>query len=149
MKKLLFCGLIVLQLMASVTAVAQQGWGDGELQAVEIEIVKDRQITLPKANRLFEKIPPRPMEPIKPEITYNFKAFNFSTPELSPAVRPLRLKPEDPIKTYRGYVSAGYGNYASPYLEAFITTNKDKKKLVGVHALVDRSDKGPVDGKNS
>lgn len=128
----------------------QQGWGaDGEIKDVEIEIVKDRLITLPKANRLFEKVPPRPAEPIKPEITYSFKAFNFTTPELSPIIRPLRLKESDPSKAYRGYVSGGFGNYASPYMEAFITNRENKKKLIGAHAIINQSAKGPVDGKNS
>lgn len=135
--------------MSSVSAIAQKEWGDGELQAVEIEILKDRQITLPKANRLFQKIPPRPVEPIKPEISYSFRAFNFSTPELNPVLRPLRLKAEEPVQAYRGYASAGYGNYASPYLEAFITSREDKKKLVGAHAYLNKSGKGPIDGKNS
>jgi hypothetical protein len=116
MKNLIFYGLLgALILMSFTPTFAQQEWGDGEMQDVEIEIVKDRQITLPKANRLFQKIPPRPVEPIKPEITYSFKAFNFSTPELNPALRPLRLKAEEPVQSYRGYVSAGYGNYACDF----------------------------------
>lgn len=121
----------------------------GELESVEIEIVKERQITLPKANRLFEKIPPRPAEPIKPEITYDFQSFKFSTPEINPTLRPLKLKAEQPGQVNRGYVSAGYGNFASPYLEAFISNKSDKNKLIGAHGYLNQSGKGPVDGKNS
>ena len=150
MKNFNFYGLLgVLILLNFTSAMAQQEWGDGEIQDVEIEIVEDRQITLPKANRLFQKIPPRPVEPVKPEINYSFKAFNFSLPELSPAIRPLRLKAEEPVQSFRGYISGGYGNYASPYLEAFVTSKEDKKKLVGAHAILNKSGKGPVDGKNS
>jgi hypothetical protein len=147
MKRVLYIFLILVLVVSS--GYSQQEWGDGEIKAVEIEIVKDRLITLPKANRLFEKIPPRPAEPIKPEINYSFKAFNFTTPELSPIMRPLKLKQEDPTEVYRGFVSGGYGNYASPYLEAFITNTDSKKKLVGAHAYLNNSGKGPVDGKNS
>lgn len=142
-------GLLVSLLTLNFSAMAQQEWESGEIKDVQIEIVKDRQIVLNQANRLFEKIPPRPVEPIKPEITYNFKAFNFSTPELNPVLRPLRLKQEEPSSSYRGYISAGYGNYSTPYLEAFITNKQDKKKLFGAHVLFDKSGKGPVDGKNS
>jgi hypothetical protein len=141
------CGIILL-LVSSATLRAQE-WGDGEIKDVEIEIVKDRVITLPRANRLFDKISPRPAEAIKPEITYSFKGFNFTTPELNPVIRPLRLKQEDPTAAYRGYFSAGYGNYASPYLEAFVTNTDNKKKLLGAHAFLNNSGKGPVDGKNS
>ena len=147
-KKRIHIFLVFIFFAVSISQ-AQQEWGDGEIKSVEIEIVKDRLITLPKANRLFEKIPPRPAEPIKPEISYSFKAFNFTTPELSPIIRPLKLKQEDPTKLYRGFVSGGYGNYASPYLEAFMTNIENKKKLVGAHAYLNNSGKGPVDGKNS
>lgn len=43
----------------SIITVAQEKekekWGEGEIEKVEIEIVKERQIVLPKANRNFEK----------------------------------------------------------------------------------------------
>lgn len=141
-------------MIAGIPVVYAQGgkegdWESGEIKDVEIEIVKDKQIVLPKANRLFEKIPPRPVEISKPEVSYNFKAFSFSTPELNPVLRPLRLKAEDPAQAYRGYVSIGYGNYSTPYLDAYITSKEDKKKLIGAHAFFNKSGKGPVDGKNS
>ncbi|HEU5290718.1 MAG TPA: hypothetical protein VFU05_08765 [Cyclobacteriaceae bacterium] len=145
MKKLLTIAIVLL----TASCAKAQEWDSGEIKDVEIEIVKDRQIVLPKANRLFDKIAPRPIDPAKPEVDYSFKAFNFSTPELSPSLRPLRLKQEDPQPAYRGYVSAGYGNFSTPYLEAFVTSKQDKKKLIGAHALYNHSGKGPVDGKNS
>lgn len=145
MKKLLTIAIILL----TISGANAQEWDSGEIKDVEIEIVKDRQIVLPKANRLFDKIPPRPLDPAKPDLNYSFRAFNFSTPELSPSLRPLRLKQDDPQPAYRGYLSAGYGNFSTPYLEAFITSKQDKKKLIGAHALFNKSGKGPIDGKNS
>jgi hypothetical protein len=137
---------LVMMLITTVSYGQQQ---EGELEAVEIEIVKERQISLPKADRNFEKIPPRPSEPIKPPIQYDFKPFIFQTSPISPSIRPLKLKEQSNSKVYGGYVSAGYGNYASPYLEGFINTRRDKNKLVGAHAFLQSSDKGPVDGRNS
>ncbi|MFN9863474.1 MAG: hypothetical protein ACK55U_08710, partial [Bacteroidota bacterium] len=61
---------IVLLLFVNALANAQD---QGEIQKVEYEIVKDREIKLPQASRNFEKVPPRAAEPIKPEIDYNFK----------------------------------------------------------------------------
>lgn len=123
--------------------------GDGEIEAVEIEIVREREITLPKANRNFEKIPPRPSEVIKPPIQYNFQSFSFSAPQANPQIRPLKLKAESPSKIYGGFVRAGYGNYASPLLEGYINSRKDRNKLIGAHLFHNSSGKGPVDGKNS
>jgi hypothetical protein len=142
--------LLVIIIAASASfAQDEQQWEEGDLKDVEIEIIKERQIVLPNANRNFEKIPPKPSEPIKAPIQYNFRAFSVLSSQANPTLRPLRLKQEDPSKVYGGYVSAGYGNYASPYLEGFINSKKDKNKLVGAHAYFKASGKGPVDGKNS
>lgn len=145
--------LVIIAACVFVPAVAQNtppGQGrDGELEDVQIEIIKERQITLPPANRNFEKIPPRAAEQTTPSVDYNFKPFNFQAPEISPRIRPLRLKQENNVQAYGGYLSLGYGNYSTPYAEAFLNSRKDKKKLVGAHAWIKSSARGPVDDKNS
>lgn len=143
--------LLVLGLSAVVNAsVAQDPGGQaGDLEDVEIEIVKERQITLPQATRNFEKIPPRPAENAKPSFSYDFRPFSFQSGQINPAIRPLRLKAEESSRVFGGYLSAGYGNYASPYLEGFINSRRDRNKLVGAHAFHRSSGKGPVDDENS
>jgi hypothetical protein len=121
----------------------------GEIQKVEIEIVKDKQINLPKADRNFEKVPPRPAEPAKPEIAYDFKNISFVTPDYNPALRPLKLKTEPITKIYGNYLSAGFGNYASPFLEGYATTKRDKNKFYGVKLFHHSFGSGPVDSGNS
>ncbi|MFN7328912.1 MAG: hypothetical protein ACK5UP_05340, partial [Bacteroidota bacterium] len=120
---------IVLLLFVNALANAQD---QGEIQKVEYEIVKDREIKLPQASRNFEKVPPRAAEPIKPEIDYNFKNLSFNTPDYNPAIRPMKLKTEAIAKTYGNYISAGYGNFASPYLEGYATNKRDKNKFYGI-----------------
>lgn len=139
-------GFLVL---ISGTAFSQEKWGEGELEDVEIEIVKERQITLPKANRNFEKILPGPSDPVHPPLEYTFRTFAFQSSPINPAIRPLRLKQESPSHVYGAQVSIGYGNYGSPYLEGFINSRRNKNSLVGAHAYFNASSKGPVDGKNS
>ena len=121
--------ITVLLLTFAISSFAQEKWGEGEIEKVEIEIVKERQIVLPKANRNFEKVSPRPVEPIKPEITYEFKNLSFTTPEFNPAIRPLRLKQEPISKIYGNYISAGIGNFSSPFLDAYATSKRDKEKF--------------------
>lgn len=123
--------------------------GDGEIENVEIEIVKERQIILPKANRNFDKIPPRASEAIKPPITYDFRTFNFQAPPVMTQVRPLKLKQEGQSRVYGGFLRAGFGNYVSPLLEGYLNTTRDKNKLVGVYGYHSSSDRGPRDGTNS
>ena len=145
------CTTIVGMLFAlACQAQDKKDWdGDGEIENVEIEIVKERQITLPKANRNFEKIPPRAFEPIKPPIKYDFQSFNFVAPQINALVRPLKLKSEQQSNVYGGFLRLGYGNYVSPLIEGYINTTRDKNKLIGAHAYHNSSDKGPVDGRNS
>ncbi len=129
---------------------AQDQWeSEGEIENVEIEIVKERQIVLPNASRNFEKVPPRPVEPIKPEITYEFANLKFNTSDYNPQIRPLKLKQEDISKIYGNYLSAGLGNYSSPYLEGWVTSKRDKNKFYGAHLYHQSFGKGPVDDKNS
>ncbi len=138
--------------LSSFNIHAQEKWekeGEGEIKDVQIEIVKNRQIVLPRANRNFDKVRPRPYEPIKPAITYEFKTFKFATPDYSPSVRPLKLKQEELSKIYGNYLSGGVGNYAALYFEGSVTTKRDKNKFLGAHAFMQNFGTGPVNGKNS
>jgi len=144
--------LLLVTIMCFVMTVAAQDkekWGEGEIEKVEIEIVKERQIVLPKANRNFEKVPPRPVEPIKPEIIYDFKNLSFVSGDYNPSVRPLRLQNEPISKLYSNYVSAGFGNYASPLFEAYLTNKRSKDKFYGLRFLHQSYGTGPVDKENS
>ncbi len=154
MKKRYFLQLILVtgwMLIGSIKdSVAQTpDWTDGEIKSVEIEIIKEREINLPKVNRNFGKIPPRPFEPIRPPISYDFKALTFATPLVDATIRPLKLKQEPASKIVKNYLTLGYGNYASPYGEVFLNSGRDKNKMVGAHAFYRGSGKGPVDDKNS
>ncbi len=123
--------------------------GEGEIEKIEIEIVKNREVTLPLAVRNFEKVPPRPAEPIKPEITYQFENLSFQISDYSPILRPLKLKAEPISKIYGNYVSAGFGNYSSPYAEAYLTNKRDKNRSYGVKFYHRSFMNGPIDGSNS
>jgi hypothetical protein len=142
---IVLCGVV----MEASAQEKKDKWGEGEIESVEIEIVKERQISLPPANRNFEKISPRPAEATRPPFQYEFRPFSFQTWQINPAIRPLRLKQEESAGVLGGYVSAGFGNFASPYLEGFINTKRDKNKLVGAHVYLNSSDRGPIDGVNS
>lgn len=142
--------VIFVGALLSITtgALAQEQEG-GEIESVEIEIVKDKQITLPKANRNFEKIPPRPAEPLAPAMMYDFKTLRFEAPDYNPNVKPLRLKDEPLSKLYGNYVSAGFGNYNAPFLRGSISSKRNSERSYGVDFFHHSFGKGPVDGKNS
>lgn len=141
-----FVVLIVLLFTASVSLYAQD---QGEIPNVEIVIQKNRQITLPPATRTFEKVPPRPVEPIKPEITYDFKNISFTASDYNPSIRPHKLKSPAIDKLNNNYISAGFGNYTSPYLEGYITNKRDKNKYYGAKFFHRSFGSGPVGDGNS
>lgn len=147
-KRLLFLLSGILCAAQLGLAQGQEEW-EGEIENVEIEILRERQITLPRANRNFEKVPPRPSEPIVPEITYQLRNFKFELPGYQPALKPLRLKQEEISRIYGNYVGAGFGNFSSPYLEAWTTTKRDKNRLLGAHFYHRSFRNGPVDDRNS
>ena len=125
---------LCIAIAGSNSARAQEQWekeGEGEIKDVEIEITKERQLTLPRANRNFERIPPRPYEPIKPAIKYEFRNFKFTSPDFNPIIRPLRLKPEEISRMNGNYLSAGFGNYSSFFGQGSATTKRSKDKLLG------------------
>jgi hypothetical protein len=141
--------LMLLLVGLSFATQAQQRDEAGELESREIVIEKVREITLRKASRNFEKIPPRAAENIKAPMTYDFQSFSFQAPQVTTQMRPLKLKQETSRDIHGGYLRLGYGNYASPLLEAYLNTRKDKNKLLGAYLYHRSSGKGPVDGKNS
>ncbi|HZY79980.1 MAG TPA: hypothetical protein VFE50_10685 [Cyclobacteriaceae bacterium] len=145
MKHIIYISLLMV-VGCSVAFGQDEG---GEIENVEIEIVKDKQITLPKASRNFEKVPPRPADAATAPMTYDFKTMRFESPDYNPNVKPLKLKDEPLSKIYGNYVSAGYGNYNSPFLRGSISSKRNAEKFYGVDFLHHSFGKGPVDGKNS
>ncbi|QSE96715.1 TonB-dependent receptor [Fulvivirga lutea] len=129
---------------------AQENWeSDGEIEDVEIEIVKDREITLPKANRNFEKIAPINFSGVKPQLEYSFDNLNLPLPSLNIRVRPLRIKEQPLKKLYGNYIRAGFGNYITPYFEGFVSSKRSRDMLYGAHINFLNSRNGPVDDENS
>lgn len=142
--------LAALLLVSGISSTSlAQTTPQGEVAPVNIVIKDVHEITLESADRNFEKIPPRPSEPIKPPIQYDFVSYSFKAPAISPQIRPLKLKPVEQGQVYGGFLRLGYGNFSSPLLEGYLTTRKDKNKLLGVNLYHYSSRKGPVDGSNS
>ncbi len=122
---------------------------EGEIEDVEIEIIKEREITLPRAIRNFEKVPPNPVEPPEKNLSFKFKNFTYNGKDPQLRLRPLRLKEDKLSKTYGNLVKAGFGNFLTPYLEAFVNNKRSKEYSYGAHFKHLSSARGPVDGKNS
>ena len=56
--KIITSGSLMMLLLVSIPSIAQdpkKQWTDGQIENVEIEIVKEREITLPPADRNLKK----------------------------------------------------------------------------------------------
>ncbi|MTI20577.1 hypothetical protein E1176_06055 [Fulvivirga sp. RKSG066] len=146
----LIAPLMIIFMLISTQSNAQEDWeNDGEIEDVEIEIVKDREINLPKANRNFQKIPPVSTEPRVGDLQYFYNTINFQIPSLDLKMRPLRIKDERLEKFYGNYVKAGFGNYVTPYFEGFVNSKRSNQYTYGAHVNFLNSKNGPVDDENS
>jgi hypothetical protein len=121
-----------------------------ELEEAEIVIRKDRQIILPTATRNFEKIPQLPKLEIPDVQKYRFRSFNLNMNPFSPTIGTVGYELETiDSELKNNYIKAGYGNYVTPYLEAYFGSPRAKKFLYNVYVRHMSSQRGPVDDKNS
>jgi len=105
------------------------------------EVTDDEEITVvapyqPKVEDAFKinvtpRIPDEKLE--KPQFNYTAIGKELKTaPDLEP-ITAARIQGESVTKLYKNYVRAGFGNYATPYLEFYANKLRSKKNAFGVH----------------
>ncbi|MDH5602418.1 MAG: hypothetical protein OEY51_00670 [Cyclobacteriaceae bacterium] len=122
---------------------------EGDLETVEIDVVGSKEIILPSVARLFDPVPPQPIARAKGELDYSFSNYAYEGAETSVVIRPRKIKAMSESKLYGNYVRAGYGNYNTPYLDAYLANKRQKEYSYGINLNYLNSFRGPVDGKNS
>ncbi|MBX9853675.1 MAG: hypothetical protein K2X86_18175 [Cytophagaceae bacterium] len=106
--------------------------------------VTNKKIDLPEGNRNFEKITEQPSEmPGKPQ-EYQTEDVELAVPKLTTKIDIVRIKPPTLAKLYGNYVKAGFGNYTTPYLEAFLNNKRSENLAYGLHVKHFSSQNGPV-----
>ncbi|WP_394996660.1 TonB-dependent receptor [Emticicia sp.] len=119
----------------------------------DIIITKDRKVELPPANRVFEKIPPVKGNPDEKQMKYSFfdrKPKGIEEVKFNPnVVSPDGGKKKEEAEKYNNYISLGTGNYGRIFGEAFINSLQENKMILGIHALHNSTNRGPIDDKNS
>jgi len=120
---------------------------EGEIENQQIIVEKNKKIELPEAQRNFEKID---IEKKTTEISkqnYPYNDYHLPLPLLDAKLKILSIKDEPISKLYANYVKAGFGNYATPYFEAFLYNKRSEKIAYGLNLRHFSSARGPV--KNS
>ncbi len=124
---------------------------EGEVVEGEFLINKELEITLPSAQRIFQKVPPDEIDSKETDpLQYTFKNYTPPLTDIRTRLRVLKLKDENAIKTAPGsYLKLGFGNYYSPYVEAALNSGPSKTGNYGIKLHHLSSKNGPVDKENS
>jgi len=134
---------------AAVSAKAQRG----EIESQTYEIVKERGIEFPRADRLQDKAQPAVSKTEESKINYRFNDVRITpaSPTITPAVavssdEKERSELPEPLNNY---IKLGAGNFGRFLGEAFISS-RTSEDIVATGELKHLSaSSGPVDGKNS
>lgn len=134
---------------STVGVVAAQN--QGGLKDEEIDIVKQREIVLPPANRIFNKIPAPKQATEDKKMTYDFveRALQLQPSRFTPGFTAFQPAAEQQSSGYENYVKAGAGNYGRILGELFLNADNETNSVLSLHAKHNSASQGPVDGKNS
>ncbi|MEN2283451.1 TonB-dependent receptor [Algoriphagus sp. SE2] len=145
-KSILFCGVFGLTIGMSYSQTQSRG----EVTDQEFIIRKDRVLTVPIQPRLFEKLPVLPQPKGLNDFNYTVNRYPLTLQplvlETTPIQKPFRAPQLD---LYPGFLRIGYGNFASPLLEArYMATEVDQVNYA-LNLGHQSFGKGPVQGEES
>ncbi|GAB2501262.1 TonB-dependent receptor [Algoriphagus taiwanensis] len=113
--------------LLGISSLQAQNQQRGEVQDQEFVIRKDRVLTVPTQPRSFERLPVLPQSKGMQDFVYTLTPYFLTIPALQvqpTAVQKNYRKPA--LDLYPGFLRAGYGNFASPLLEArYMSTTAD------------------------
>lgn len=141
---------LILTFLLLALGLGQMWAQTNEVEEAEIVIRKDRKIVLPLATRNFEKIPQLPKLEIPEVQQYRFRTFDLNLNPFLPSFRTVPFNdPEEQKALKNNYVKLGYGNYITPYLEAYLGSKRADNFLYNVYVRHRSSARGPVADENS
>lgn len=125
----------------------------GEIESQTYEIVKEKSIEFPPANRLFDKVQPVQAKAEDKKVKYEFvdPKLNLASPKLTPvAVMSSDEKTRQELpEGLNNYVKVGAGNYGRFLGEAFVSTRPSEDLVFTAHLKHLSAASGPQYGKNS
>ncbi|MCC3152996.1 TonB-dependent receptor [Hymenobacter sp. BT770] len=121
----------------------------GQIEEAEIEIVKERVNQLPEATRNFDKIKLPAPPKTERKVSYTYPDFRLPADRLTPSVKVLTIRAEEPTPLTGNFVKAGLGNYGTFYGRGYFHSTRNTDHAYGLDIKHINSLTGPVDGKNS
>ncbi|MFT6867387.1 MAG: hypothetical protein ACJA08_002229 [Cyclobacteriaceae bacterium] len=139
---------LFLIFMGCASALAQDQ-PTGEVEDVQVIIEKDKPLVLPIANRLYQRTEIRKIQEDSVSLSYNEitqPLYNFDN--YQPSFMPKSFSAPNTYKGFTNHVKAGFGNYQSPLLEAYVAL-EERLNYVGLFLQHESFGKGPVRGSES
>lgn len=140
--------LMVLGFSTNV-AFAQRG----EIESQTYEIVKEKSIEFPQANRLFDKVQLVKSSAADKKVNYEIidPQIDISSPKLTPSVGVSSDEKERAGQpdALNNYIKLGAGNYGRFLGEAFVSGRTSEDLVFTTQLKHLSAATGPVDGKNS
>ncbi|MEM9052020.1 MAG: hypothetical protein AAGC47_08225 [Bacteroidota bacterium] len=122
--------LILLVSAISFIGYSQEG---GEFDQTQV-ITGDRTLTVQKAFKISEAATPKPIEVNPGELSYQMIPKRPALSVEVDTIAPAKVKVREPLeKLYKGYVKAGVGNFATPFVEAYYASDRDRDFSYGAH----------------
>lgn len=122
----------------------------GAVTDQEFVIRKDRVLTVPVQPRMFEKLPVLPTPTGLNEYKYLVTSYPLNIKMLDLKAEPSqKIYSPERVDLYPGYIRAGYGNFASPLLEARYMATEITDFNYAIQLNHQSFGKGPVLGEES
>lgn len=134
---------------SAVTAYGQRG----EIESQTYEILKEKSIEFPKADRLLDKVQPAASKTEETKVNYRFNDVKMApaSPSIVPSVAVSSDEKErkDLPEPLNNYIKLGAGNFGRFLGEAFISSRTSEDIVATGEFKHNSASSGPVDGKNS
>jgi len=122
---------------------------DGEVEAAEVLITKDRQLTLPVIEKIFEKIKVVDNQPT-PEFRSNiFKPYSYNLQKSVPHIKATQPSRQENTDLYNNYAKIAVGNFGAILWNTELYLPTDDNKIIGINLNHLSYQKGAVDGGSS
>ncbi|WP_345026460.1 TonB-dependent receptor [Ravibacter arvi] len=125
----------------------------GEIESQTYEILKEKSIEFPKADRLLDKVQPAAAKTEQSKVNYRFNDVKMApgSPTIVPSVavssdEKERKELPEPLNNY---IKLGAGNFSRFLGEAFISSRTSEDMVATGEIKHLSAGTGPVDGKNS
>ncbi len=139
----------VLKIYLLFLSIISYGQSNQEIESAEFIVEKDKDLELPKRERIFEYVKPIPTLATFDSLTFISKEVPFEIGSYHPNLRVEPLQRAVKEKNYDHLINIGFGTYNTPGISYEYRTNHSLGSNFGINIDLKKHQKGPVKGNYS